>query len=201
MARTAKRKTVWAVLGLAAVLASALLLFLYSGLYDVSAANPDAGLIQGPLETARERSVRRRARGIQVPDLSRPALVREGLVHYHFMCVTCHGSPGIPASEIGQGLSPYPPELANEALKKSDAEVFWVIKNGIRMTGMPAFGLTHEDQDLWAVVAFLKTLPRLSQGDYQALAEKAGIIAPRPPVTPGAVMPMPSEEELRMHQH
>ncbi len=201
MARTAKLKTAWAVLGSAAALASALLLFLYSGLYDVSAADPDAGLIQGSLETVRERSVRRHARGIQVPDLSNPALIREGLVHYHFMCVTCHGSPGTPSSEIGQGLNPYPPELANEALKESDAEVFWVIKNGLRMTGMPAFGLTHEDQDLWAVVAFLKKLSQLSQGEYQAMVEKAGIGVPRPPAAPGAVMPMPSEEELRLHRH
>ena len=81
MVRTAKRKTAWAVLGLVAALAAALWLLLYSGLYDVSAANPDAGLIQWSLETVQERSVRRRARGIQVPDLSRPALVREGLVH------------------------------------------------------------------------------------------------------------------------
>ena len=117
------------------------------------------------------------------------------------MCVTCHGSPGTPASEIGQGLSPYPPELANETLEASDAELFWVIKNGIRMTGMPAFGLTHEDEDLWAVVAFLKTLPRLSQQEYQAMAEKAGIGVPRPPATPGAVMPALTEEELRSHQH
>lgn len=200
MARTAKRKTAWTVLGAAAALVS-ILLFLYSGLYDVSAANPEAGWLQRSLEVAQERSVHRRARTIQVPDLSNPALVREGLVHYHFMCVTCHGSPGIPASEIGQGLSPYPPELASETLEASDAEVFWIVKNGIRMTGMPAFGLTHEDKDLWAVVAFLKKLPRLSQQEYQAMIEKAGIGVPRPPAAPGAVMPQLSEEELRAHQH
>jgi mono/diheme cytochrome c family protein len=201
MARTAKRKTAWAVLGILAALVFVPLLLLYSGLYDVSAANPDAGWLQRSLEIARERSVHRRARTLQVPDLSNPRLVREGLVHYHFMCVTCHGSPGIPASEIGQGLSPYPPELANETLRASDAEVFWVIKNGIRMTGMPAFGLTHDDEDLWAIVAFLKTLPRLSQQEYHAMAEKAGVRAPRPPAAPGAVMPELSEEELRAHRH
>lgn len=189
------------VLGCAAVLAFLLWLFLDSGFYDVSAADPEPGLIQRSLETVQERSVRRRARTIQVPDLSRPALVREGVVHYHFMCVTCHGSPGTPASEIGQGLSPYPSELSNQALERSDAEVFWVVKNGLRMTGMPAFGLTHEDGDLWAVVAFLKKLPQLSQQEYQAMLEKAGVNFPRPPAAPGAVMPQLSEEELRSHRH
>ncbi|HVS00618.1 MAG TPA: cytochrome c [Thermoanaerobaculia bacterium] len=201
MARTAKRKTVWTVLGIASILAAALLLFLYSGLYNVSAADPDAGLIQWSLQTAQERSVHRRARSVEVPDLSDPALIREGIAHYHFMCIGCHGSPGTPSSEIGQGLNPYPPELANEALKESDAEVFWVIKNGIRMTGMPAFGLTHEDEDLWALVAFLRKLPQLSQGEYQALIEKAGIGVPRPPAAPGSVMPELSEAELQAHQH
>ena len=172
-------KTVLTLVGLLAVLLLAGLAFIYSGIYDVSASSPDTGLIHWALETTQERSVHRAAEAFeesaQIPDLNDPSLIQTGLVHYHSMCVTCHGAPGVPISEIGQGLNPYPPELAAEAEEEEPAEIFWVVKNGIKMTGMPAFGVTHSDEEIWAITAFLQRMPKLSPEEYGALVKEAGL--------------------------
>ena len=170
-------KTALTLMGFVLVLALAGLAFIYSGIYDVAASSPDAGLIHWVLETTRSRSVHRAAEAFEesarVPDLKDPSLIRTGLVHYHAMCLTCHGAPGVPISESGQGLNPYPPELAGE--EEEPAEVFWVVKNGIKMTGMPAFGVTHSDEELWAIVAFMKKMGDLSPEEYQRMVAEAGV--------------------------
>jgi len=142
---------------------------LYSGVYDVSATKPDSKAVAWILETASEHSIERHSRGIAAPKLDDPALLRTGIVHYQEMCVTCHGGPGdIPASEIGQGLNPTPPMLG-EAAGDPPAELFWVVKNGIKMTGMPGFAhIKVPDQEIWAIAAFLKKLPTVSPADYKA---------------------------------
>lgn len=89
------------------------------------------------------------------------------------MCVGCHGAPNTPPSEIADGLNPNPPELANSKKTKPPTELYWIVKNGIKMTGMPAFGPTHTEEELWAIVAFLKKLPELSQDEYQAMDKEA----------------------------
>lgn len=150
------------------LLGLALAAFVWSGLYDVAANRPDDWLDR-VAETVADRSVERRAEGIRAPDLSDPAMVRTGVAHYQEMCVTCHGAPGVKASEIGVGLAPTPPDLAEEGEEQSPGELFWVVRNGVRMTGMPAFGVTHSDQQIWAIVALLKRLPKMSPAEYQAL--------------------------------
>ena len=109
-----------------------------------------------------------------MPDLADPERIRAGLVHYHEMCATCHGAPGVRISAIGQGLSPEPPELSGAARDEPE-ETFWVVRNGIRMTGMPAFGVTHDDGEIWAIVAFLRRMGKLSPQEYQAMARAAGV--------------------------
>jgi len=92
------------------------------------------------------------------------------------MCFGCHGAPGHELSEIAQGLNPKPPKLdAEDVQAGSDAELYWVVKNGLRMTGMPAFGPTHEDKELWSIVAFLRRLPKLKPQEYDAMVEAAGL--------------------------
>jgi mono/diheme cytochrome c family protein len=158
-----------------AILIAAVLGFIYSGLYDVAASSPDEGLIGWALETTQERSIHRRAEEIQPPPLDDPAMIRTGLIHYHEMCTVCHGAPGIKISETGQGLNPTPPELAGEAGHEEAGEMFWVVKNGIKMTGMPAFGTTHTDQEIWAIIAFLKRMAGLSPVEYQKMVQEAGL--------------------------
>ncbi|HYG62651.1 MAG TPA: cytochrome c [Thermoanaerobaculia bacterium] len=170
-------RTVLALLVSAALLVVAALAFIYSGLYDVAASAPDAGVVGWALGTIQSRSVHRRAEEVAVPPLGDPAMIRQGLVLYHEMCAACHGAPGVAISAIGQGLNPPPPELASEA--EEPGELFWVTKHGIKMTGMPAFGVTLDDEELWAIVAFLQKMPEMSPEEYQAAVRAAG---PAPPL-------------------
>jgi len=90
-------------------------------------------------------------------------------VHYAAMCADCHLAPGVGKSDIRDGLYPTPPNLT-ERIPASAAEMFWVIKHGIKMSGMPAWGRTHDDSSIWGLVAFLQKLPDLTPAQYQALA-------------------------------
>jgi mono/diheme cytochrome c family protein len=127
--------------------------------------------------TIRDRSIAEQSEALTPPRLADPRLVQTGLQHYHEMCVTCHGAPGRAPSEIGQGLNPPPPKLYADELQNeySESELFWIIKHGIRMTGMPAFGPTHTDEDVWALVAFVHRLSQMTPQDYRAMVEAAGL--------------------------
>lgn len=141
---------------------------LYTGLIGVAADEPHAGVTRWLLATVREQAIQARAAEIVVPDLSDPALIAEGAVHYDAMCVACHLAPGMENTELRRGLNPRPPNLAEHGVH-DPAEAFWVIKHGIRMTGMPAWGLTHDDRSLWGIVAFTRQLPGLDAAGYRAL--------------------------------
>jgi mono/diheme cytochrome c family protein len=144
------------------------LAFVYSGIYDVAAAKPHTGIMHWMLSTVSDRSIERHSGGIQAPDLTGPDRIREGMEHYHAMCEICHGGPGLERTETARGLNPHAPNLAESAKEMSPAELFWVTKNGIKMTGMPAFGVTHSDDKIWSIVAFLETLPGMSGADYRS---------------------------------
>jgi mono/diheme cytochrome c family protein len=147
--------------------------FAYSGLYDVSANSPHGGFAKWFLSTTSHASVERRASGIEVPDLDDDSLILAGANDFSSMCAGCHGAPGTKPEAVGQGLNPPAPDLAEEAAEMTPAELFWVTKNGIRMTGMPAWGVTHDDDAIWPVVAFLTNLPGLDESAYQALLAEA----------------------------
>ena len=157
---------------LVAVIAGGFIAYIYSGLYDVSATHEDGVISRWVLGTVRRHSIHARLDGIQVPTLTDPKLVETGFVHYHAMCEECHLAPGMDSSETRAGLNPQPPILAEVVPHKTPAELFWVIKNGIRMTAMPAWGVTHDDQEIWAMVAFLEQLPKTTPAQYQALAQE-----------------------------
>lgn len=149
-----------------------------TGVFDVAATEPHSRVIEHLLESARERSIETRLDSVVVPPLDDPGLVGIGVAHYHEMCVTCHGAPGIERSEIGRGLNPAPPALdrrRHAAETEVAAEVYWIVKNGIWATGMPAFGPTHSDRELWAIVAFVERLPDLSPSEYATLIREAGV--------------------------
>ena len=130
-----------------------------------------AQLVQRLLPLA---SIERHAKDIQVPNLSNDTLARAGVNDFNGMCAGCHGAPGQKPEAMGQGLSPPPPDLAESAAEMSPAELFWVTKNGIKMTGMPAWGATHDDDAIWPVVAFMTRLPDLNASQYQELVDSAG---------------------------
>jgi len=120
----------------------------------------------------RDRSIEVRSRDLKVPDLQDRALIAMGAGHYAEMCADCHRAPGAAESEIRSGLYPQPPDLTRFA--PDPAEAFWVIKHGIKMSAMPAWGVTHDDAAVWAIVAFLQQLPTLDADAYPALTEASG---------------------------
>lgn len=157
-----------ALLGLAGALGAAWL-----GLPDVAATTPHWSATEWLLATTMEHSVRRRARGIAAPDdLDAPVRIWSGAAAYADMCSGCHGAPGVEVGVIGQGLTPEPPELSEEVAEWSAAELFWITKHGVRMTGMPAFGPSHSDREIWDIVAFIRQLPEMSAAEYASLTAK-----------------------------
>jgi len=148
--------------------------YAYSGLYDVAASQPDSAVVRWLLVTARDRSIDRRAAGVTVPSLTDPKLVEEGFEHYHEMCTGCHLAPGMDSSEMREGLNPQPPVFSKLAPGASPARLFWVIKNGVKMTAMPAWGTSHSDEMIWAMVAFLERLPTMTPAEYQAMEKRLG---------------------------
>jgi mono/diheme cytochrome c family protein len=157
----------------AALVALGAIGFAYSGLYDVRASSPHSGLVNWLFSTASRASIERQADDVSVPDLSDTALAKAGVNDFDTMCVGCHGAPGKNPEAMGQGLNPPPPDLVESAAHMNPAELFWVTKYGIKMTGMPAWGATHGDDALWPVVAFMTTLPDLDADGYQALLASA----------------------------
>jgi mono/diheme cytochrome c family protein len=109
-------------------------------------------------------SIPRNARELRNPVAATPDVLREARLHFADHCATCHGNDGRGDSMIGKGLYPKPPDLAAQATQKlSDGELFWIIENGVRFTGMPAFGgdPAHQ-QDSWKLVLFIRHLPQIS---------------------------------------
>jgi mono/diheme cytochrome c family protein len=149
-----------------ALLIVAAAVFAFFGGYNVAATDTHNGLTQWFLATAMRRSVTTRATSVNAPAQFSSEQIADGFSEYDEMCVTCHGAPGRDRGEAGKGLNPRPPDLAKTAQDWSTGELFWIVKHGVKMTGMPAFGPTHSDERLWTIVGFLKQLPQLSPEKY-----------------------------------
>ena len=168
-----------ALLTLLAALAIAAGMIHGGGLTNFAADEPHAELINGVIAFTRERFIAARSEDIEVPDLDDPQKIADGAEHYLPMCSGCHLGPGTQDTEIRRGLYPQPPNLAQPAghagghdhsdLQKAAKRQFWIIKHGIKMTGMPAWGATHDDEALWGLVAFLQKLPEMSPEEFAAL--------------------------------
>ncbi|MBD3219322.1 MAG: cytochrome c [candidate division Zixibacteria bacterium] len=148
-------------------------IFINSGMYNIAATSEHTGLTLKIINATKDNSIRKHAKGIDAPDLSDSAMIREGFEHFDQMCVTCHGAIGISKDEFAKGLYPLPPALSEEIEEWSAAELFWITKHGIKMTGMPAFGDTHNDEAIWPIVAFMQKLPEMSYYDYTNLRSGA----------------------------
>jgi hypothetical protein len=166
-----------AVIGAAAAIAGAFgAVAVYGGYIDVSADTPHEAIVFDFIEEARERSIERRARDIKPPaDLSDPKRIARGAGNYQAMCENCHLAPGMPNSEIRQGLYPTPPDLTKSSIEQEpssaeSARLFWVIKHGIKASAMPAWSKGGmEDAAIWDLTAFLNRLPALTPEQYQSM--------------------------------
>jgi mono/diheme cytochrome c family protein len=145
--------------------AAAALIYVYSGSFDAAADTLDSALTAWTAKTIRERSIETRSNDIVVPQLDDADMIARGADEYAEMCAGCHLGPGVADNEFRQGLNPPPPELAKLG-SESAGRQFWIVKHGLRMTGMPAWGRSHDDATLWSIVAFLKRLPTLTPEQY-----------------------------------
>ena len=146
---------------------------IYFGVYNLAADAPHTRPVLWLMETARDRAVAVRSGAIQVPaNLGNPTRVVAGAGLYDDMCTSCHLAPGMEKTEISQGLYPRAPVFDHPS-DRTPAEQFWIIKHGLKMTGMAAWGQTHSDSLIWDMVAFLQKLPTLSPDQYHALVKRA----------------------------
>lgn len=155
------------------VAAVAAVSFAYSGIFNIAATATHDPVTQWLLTKTRNRSIEARSKDIKVPDLDNEMLQLAGINDFNSMCSECHTPPGREPSSLARGLNPLAPDLAEEALKEPPEFLFWATKNGIRMTGMPAWGKSHSDEDIWPVIAFLQVLPDLDGEGYQEMLEEA----------------------------
>ncbi|MDF0536046.1 cytochrome c [Shewanella sp. A32] len=144
---------------------------IYSGIYNIGADEPHIQPVYEALNVLRQRSIEQHAKGIRVPNLDDPALILKGAGQYAAMCTECHLAPDMTHSEIRPGLYPQPPNLSLHRVAPNEA--FWVIKHGIKMSAMPAWGFNHDDPTIWSMVAFLMKLPDLSPAQYREMVTKA----------------------------
>jgi len=147
---------------------------MFSGVINVAATSPHNPITEFVLGTTMDKSVHYHAKGITAPPLDDPGMVMDGFRHYREMCVGCHLAPGIAETEISKGLLPEPPAMQEVVEEWQPAELFWVTKNGVKMSGMPAWGPTHSDQKIWAIVAFLEKLPHMTAEQYAEMDKMAG---------------------------
>ena len=141
----------------------------WSGVVSVAASDPHLPVTQWVMETARIRSIKMHAAGIVPPgNLDDPARVVGGTAHFAEHCAGCHAAPGVEADDMAEGMYPKPPALTEAARQWTPGELFWILRNGIKMSGMPSWA-DHGDEALWDLVAFLEKLPVMREQDYGQL--------------------------------
>jgi hypothetical protein len=171
--------------------------YFFAGFFNVGAGWEDPAPLRWALVQTRQASIARQSESVDAPPikLDDPAVVRDGAHEYdEHGCTNCHGGPGVTWAKFSEGLNPDPPEL-KEVAGMEPGQLFWVIKNGIRMTGMPSFGKAGvSDDDIWKIVAFVKKLPNVSEADYKAWTAPPApaTAAPAPAATPAPAAPAPA---------
>ena len=145
-------------------------LFVTSGIMPIKASSGHWAITAWFLNFAMRRSVVTHSLGMKAPKLDDPGLVVKGARHYEFGCRPCHGGPHLPQPVIAGQMTPHPPHLPPEIPKWQADELFYIVKHGVKFTGMPAWPAQQRDDEVWAVVAFLLKLPNLTAEEYQKLA-------------------------------
>lgn len=161
-------------LGVLALLGAVGLVVVYAGAYNVAATEEHAAFTRWAFDTTFHNSVERRADDILPPEALTPAMLAAGASTYKAMCQHCHAGPGVERAAWAGGMRPRPPHLTEAAVRWEPQEVFWIVRHGVKMSGMPAFGPTHDDQAIWSIAAVVKELPAMTAEHYAALGEEAG---------------------------
>ena len=162
-------------LGFVAAIATLLIagwLIVWTGAYNVAAGVGHTGVGRWLLDTALHRSVKVRAD--EAPLDIRNADLRSGFSEFQEYCVHCHGAPGVKPHEWTTGMVPNPPELSRAAADWTPQQVFWIVKHGIKMTGMPAFKDTESDETIRNIAAFVEHMEGMSPQEYAQLHRQWG---------------------------
>ncbi|UJP05164.1 MAG: cytochrome c [Nitrosomonas sp.] len=164
------------------LIAAAVLVFFVvdSGFYNMAATEKHWQITERAIAWMRDRSVETRANDLQVPALEGESMLLSGAEHYHAMCTICHLAPGLKPTELALGLYPQAPKFfeyapvedQNDKLARTK-RYFWVIKNGLKMTAMPAWGVSHDDDSIWAMAAFALEMSAMSPEQYQEIVRAA----------------------------
>jgi mono/diheme cytochrome c family protein len=159
-----------AIGALAIIVAVGAAVFFFGGFYSVAGTAGDPAIVDWALVRVRTASINRHAHDQPPPTFNDPATIQAGARAFaQHGCANCHGAPGVNWAKYSEGLRPDPPDLKDLVNDRRPAQLFWVIKNGINMTGMPSFGLAGaKDEEIWSIAAFLKKLPTISEADYKA---------------------------------
>lgn len=161
-------------LGILAVLGTIGLLVVYTGAFNVAATEEHMSFTRWAFDTTFHNSVERRAADIAAPKEITPAMITAGASAYKSMCQHCHAGPGVERAEWASGMRPRPPHLTKAAARWKTHQIFWIAKHGVKMTGMPAFGPSHDDHTLWGIAAFVSQLPAMTPEQYAATGRAAG---------------------------
>lgn len=158
-------------ISVAVIVVVAGIMFVWFGAFNVSASDKHWAITNSFLELVRNRSISARAEVVEVvPNLTDTARIKRGAANYDTMCAQCHLAPGVDSTELYQGLNPKPPVLyKNASFANKPNETFWVIKNGIKMTGMPAWGINNSDEQIWDMIALVSALDTMTARKYQEL--------------------------------
>jgi mono/diheme cytochrome c family protein len=143
--------------------------FFFGGFYSVAAVPEDPAIVGWALAHVRQASISRHATGVPPKSLDEAAAVQAGARAFAAHgCANCHGAPGVKWAKFSEGLNPGPPDLKDVVGGIEPREIFWVVRNGVGMTGMPSFGANDvPDEEVWSIAAFLKKLPIVSDQDYK----------------------------------
>ena len=188
-----------AIIAVAGALAAAAVV--WGGLYDISATDQHLRPTYHLLQKALERSVSRRAGGVQVPPLDSPELLRRGANLFDRHCVQCHGGPGVAPEPFALALRPLATPLQRTARKHDARYVYWVVRNGIKMTAMPAWEFRLDDEETWSVVAFTMQLASLTPAQYATAVGRKPVVAVLPPEEPPASEPDPERGRRALEQY
>jgi len=171
---------------LAFVVGALAAVFFFGGFYSVAGTSADSSIVGWALARVRTASVGRHANDVVPSGIGGRDNVRAGAREFaEYGCANCHGAPGENWAKFSEGLRPSPPDLKEIVNDRTPAQLFWVIKNGINMTGMPSFGIAGaSDEDLWEIVAFLKELPTVKESEFKAWTSPAP--TPEPPTAKSA---------------
>ena len=152
---------------LAVIVIGGAIAYAYSGLYDLSVRSGHTAPVQWYLNTLRDNAIERAAADIEVPSLDEAGMFEAGAMAYDQACAGCHGRPG---REPSSNWEPAPPALTRHAW--DPARLFWVVRNGIKMSAMPRIGPERVgDEQVWQIAAFLQDASRLTEGEYREMVE------------------------------